>query len=137
MSLSKIYEIDLKRNRINEVYEEKDGMVAADSSGKFIGFQCSNFVYKFFNMQTGEIDWIRKNSHEDYIWRFHLSDTLLVGSMDSLSSLKVIPPFSPPKAPLDLRIEELVSDMRNIGDTDCLVVSFANSVINVYLVSNN
>ena len=138
VTVHKIYEINLSKNRINEIYTEKESrMVAADFDGsKYIGFQCSNFAYKFFNLQTKEIDWVRKNCHEEYIWRFHNGD-LLAGSIDCLGELKVFPPFSAPKPSLNLNADELVSDMRNMGDTDCLVVCFVSSVINVYLVSSN
>ena len=57
--------------------------------------------------------------------------------MDALDQLKVQPAFSPPKPPLNLRLEEAVSDMRSMGNSDCLVVSFINSVINLYLVNSN
>ena len=57
-------------------------MIAADFDGKkYIGFQCGNFVYKFFNLETKEIDWVRKNCHEEYIWRFHLGE-LLAGCLN-------------------------------------------------------
>ena len=67
------------------LYCEKERIVAGDYDGsKYIGFQCENFCYKFFNVVSKEIDWIRKNLCEDYIWKFFRGDTLLIGSMDCL-----------------------------------------------------
>ena len=62
---------------------------------------------------------------------------MLVGSMASLSKLKVQPVFSASKQSLNLGLEELVTDIRSLEVKDCVVISFVNSVVNVYLVESN
>lgn len=80
VSSNKIYEIDLDLNRIVQKLEENQTIVNADFSGKYIGYQTENLKYKFYNVETGEIDRVRIKSCEEYIWKFHSPDLLLVGS---------------------------------------------------------
>lgn len=67
----------------------------ADFSGKYIGYQTENLKYKFYNVETGEIDRVRIKSSEEYIWKFHSPDLLLVGSFEFLDHIQALPIFQP------------------------------------------
>ena len=124
-----LYRMDLSANTINQVLAEQSIIVSATWDGKFIGFQCKDGSYKFFNTQTGEIDRIRKNCHSEYIHRFHCPETLLAASFDEMGHLKVIPLFKE-STQVQLHCTDIVTDLLSVGEL--FVVTFANGKLFVY-----
>jgi hypothetical protein len=126
---NKIYEMDLVNNSIKELWVGKSPIVSADFDGKFIGFQCLDSSYRFFNTETREIDRVRKNCAEEYIWKFQCPERLLVGGLDLPGKLKVVPVFRE-AAILSTGCSSMISDLTPWEDR--LLIAFADCKVNVY-----
>lgn len=50
---TKVYEMDVGwKSAIRELWTEKGGIVAVAFDGKFLGLQCMDFSFKFYNTET-------------------------------------------------------------------------------------
>ena len=52
-----------------------------------------DFTYKFWNLGTMEVDRVRKNCMEEYLWRFVGVELLAVGVLDMPGQIKLVPVF--------------------------------------------
>lgn len=89
---------------------DKSVIVSGDFDGKFIGFQCLDFNYKFYNTETKEIDRVRRNCCQEYIWKFYSKECLLVGGLDIPGKLKVLPVFREVTI-IETHCNEIISDL--------------------------
>lgn len=88
-----IYEVDLNKNNIRELWVEKNGIVSAAFDGKFIGVLLMDGYYKFYNVDTKEVDRIRKGCSEMYLHRFVHNQTLLCSNLSQPGQLTLVPVF--------------------------------------------